>query len=99
MEICICGSTCEGCKAFGTMCQGCNQTRGKIFWAKEFFGQETCPLYDCAVNQKHYTDCGQCRELPCQKFIDVKDPGSTMEEHLKGNEIRVGRLKAKTRSK
>ncbi len=95
MEICACGSVCDECKAFKTLCQGCNQTRGKIFWAKEFSGQDTCPIYDCAVNNRHYTDCGPCKELPCQKFFDLKDPSSSKEEHLKSIDIRVKRLKDK----
>lgn len=94
MVVCVCGSDCDNCKAFPAPCQGCSRTQGKIFWAQQFLGQDTCSIYDCAVNKKHYTNCGQCSELPCQIFYNIKEPGSTQEEHLKGIERRVNNLKA-----
>lgn len=50
-------------------------------------------MYDCSVNAKRYNDCGECAELPCKLFREMKDPGSSDEEHLRMLDIRVGRLK------
>ncbi len=94
MVVCVCGSDCDSCEAFkASLCKGCNQTHGKIFWAN-MLGKEICPIYDCAVNNKKFTNCSPCKELPCKIFYDVKEPNTTQEEHRKGVERRVGRLKA-----
>jgi hypothetical protein len=44
MEVCVCGSVCGSCEAFPNIYQGCDQTRGKIFWAKKLLAKDTCDL-------------------------------------------------------
>jgi hypothetical protein len=54
---------------------------------------KTCVLYSCAVNDKGYTDCGECDELPCKRFFELKDPNTSQEEHLASIQMRAARLK------
>ncbi|MCU0366168.1 MAG: hypothetical protein MUC30_03010, partial [Bacteroidales bacterium] len=53
-----------------------------------------CPLYDCSVNARKYTDCGDCGELPCNTFRQMKDPATTDQQHLESLGQRVHRLRA-----
>lgn len=46
-------------------------------------------MYECCINQKQYTDCGQCEKLPCQIYYDLQDPSTTLEEHEAGIKLRV----------
>ena len=55
-EINVCGSVCEGCYCLDKICKGCNECEGKIFHA----GGNYCPIYDCAVNQMSFKNCGEC---------------------------------------
>ena len=94
MSLAPCGVECgvfEPCKEAG--CSDCHSIQGKPFYLAEF-GVETCPLYDCPVNQKGYHTCAECDELPCQKFYDWKDPSMTEEEHIDSINERTDRLKA-----
>jgi len=43
----------------------------------------------------NYNSCGQCSELPCNKFIDLKDPEISDEQHYKSIDERASRLKDK----
>jgi hypothetical protein len=52
-----------------------------------------CPLYDCSVNSKKFRNCGDCAELPCKMFRDMKDPNSTDEEHQKSLITRAANLR------
>jgi hypothetical protein len=54
---------------------------------------KVCPMYDCAVNKKGFKNCGDCGELPCQLFLNMKDPNSTDEEHQASIGRRVNLLK------
>jgi hypothetical protein len=54
---------------------------------------KVCPLYDCAVNQRGYKDCGECAELPCATFLQMKDPAISDEEHQRMIAVRVDLLK------
>ena len=36
-----------------------------------------------AVIDNNYNSYGQCSELPCKKFIDLKDPDISDEQHYK----------------
>ena len=67
--------------------------KGQTFWAMEHIPAKVCPLYDCSVNKRNYRDCGDCAEVPCKMFREMKDPGSTDEEHRQGLTDRVARLK------
>jgi hypothetical protein len=88
-----CGLVCSECEFFGKTCDGCHAVKGQTFWAKEVMPDKTCPLYQCAVNEKGFAHCGQCSELPCATFLRMKDPNSTDEEHQKALVERVNRLK------
>ena len=78
-----CGLICNECEFYNKTCTGCYEVRGKTFWAKEVIPGGICPLFDCSVNKRNYKSCGVCKELPCQKFKDLKDPNISEEEHMK----------------
>jgi hypothetical protein len=44
---------------------------------------ESCPLYNCCVNKKHLEHCGLCSELPCETFLQLRDPSLSDEEAKK----------------
>lgn len=87
-----CGILCNECNFFGKECQGCIQQLGKPFWTVEY-KIPACPLYDCSVNERKYKNCGDCAELPCKTYREMKDPNSTEEEHQQSIIDRVKRLK------
>jgi hypothetical protein len=70
------------------------EVKGSTFWAKEMMPNKVCPLYDCAVNQKGFHNCGDCSELPCKMFREMKDPNSTEEQHHQSINTRVTALRA-----
>ena len=93
MSLSPCGINCgefEVCKSAG--CGGCHEIQGKPFYLKDF-GVDVCPHYDCAVNQKGFTTCAECAELPCKLYYDWKDPSTTDEEHINSINERVKILK------
>jgi hypothetical protein len=92
MILSCCGLQCNDCEFFGTTCQGCHQVMGKTFWAVTGLPTGVCPLFDCAVNKKNLKNCGECSDLPCETFLQMKDPSTTEEEHRKGIIERVTRL-------
>jgi hypothetical protein len=92
MVLSNCGLKCDECEFFGTTCDGCRAVKGSTFWAKDIPGG-VCPLYNCAVNKMNFSDCGECKELPCKLFREMKDPNSTEEEHQRSLVERVARLK------
>ena len=93
MEISVCGLVCSECQFYNVTCDGCKAVKGSTFWAKELFPGKVCPLYECQVTNKKYEDCGECSELPCKLFRDLKDPNTSDEEHLKLIDVRVLRLR------
>jgi len=93
MELSACGLICNDCQFFGKECNGCISVTGKPFWAAEIPVTGTCPLYYCAINLKGYKNCGDCAELPCQMFINQKDPNTSDAEHKKSISIRVKNLR------
>jgi len=93
MYLSPCGINCNDC-SFKESCGGtCHECGGKPFYIKDF-DLEVCPMYDCAVNKKGYTTCGECAELPCQIIYDWKDPSMTEEAHLQSIKDRTAALKA-----
>lgn len=96
MLLSSCGLACDECEHYNVRCTGCHSVKGSTFWAREMMPSKTCPLYDCAVNQKKYKDCGACTELPCPLFLKMKDPDSADEEHLRMINVRVSRLRTVT---
>ena len=94
MSLAPCGINCgeyEACKKAG--CSGCHSIQGKPFYLKDY-SVETCPLYDCPVNQKGFQTCAECSELPCKIYFEWKDPSMTEEEHIHSINERVKVLKA-----
>lgn len=85
-----CGSECTECEFFGTMCQGCNASLGKVFHAPE--GQ-ACPIYECAINQKKLKGCGACSNVPCDIWRQTKDPSFSDEEFEQNIRERIERLR------
>jgi hypothetical protein len=93
MVLSACGLICDECEFYAQECDGCKMVKGQTFWAKEMMPNQTCPLFDCSVNQKGFESCGNCDELPCKLFREMKDPNSTEEEHQLSLVQRVARLK------
>ena len=93
MELSVCGLKCNECEFFNTTCAGCVRVKGSTFWAKEMMPSKVCPLFDCAVNTKNFKNCGECKDLPCQLFLNMKDPNSSEEEHRASIGKRVNLLK------
>jgi hypothetical protein len=87
-----CGVSCEGCKDFGGTCAGCRAIAGKVYWAG-YVGLDTCPMYECCINEKGYEHCGHCEKLPCRIYYATQDPSTTDEEHIDGINKRVAALK------
>lgn len=94
MIISTCGLKCDECEFYSKTCTGCRNVKGSTFWAVEMMPSKLCPLYDCAVNQRGYIDCGDCADLPCSTFLQMKDPSTSDEIHLQMIGVRVGLLKA-----
>ena len=88
-----CGLLCNQCEYFGEDCRGCHSGLGSPFCAKDMMPDKMCPLYKCAVIEKNYHHCGDCAELPCKKFTDLKDPGISAEQHNQSVQERVLRLR------
>ncbi|MBC8570802.1 DUF3795 domain-containing protein [Zongyangia hominis] len=76
----VCGCICSDCVDFGKECPGCEKLKGRVSWAP-YLGLEVCPLYDCCVNRRGLTSCGDCPKLPCSLFYDTRDPSTTKEQH------------------
>ena len=92
MILSACGLMCDECEFFTNTCQGCHEVEGSTFWAKETVASKICPLYSCSVKNREFKDCGDCAELPCKCFREMKDPDTSDEDHLRMLELRVERL-------
>ncbi len=79
--ISACGLICNECPFYNNPCRGCFMVEGKTFWAIDHLPEKICPLFDCSINQRSYSNCGDCSELPCKKFADLKDPSISDDEH------------------
>jgi hypothetical protein len=88
----ICGLECDKCRAFNTVCKGCQPENGKPFWTKDE-GKRFCEMFSCCVYKKKLNHCGECAEVPCRYFRQFKDPLLTKEEAEKALEARVQRLR------
>lgn len=94
MKLSACGLICDECEFYDKECNGCIAVKGQTFWAKDMMPDKTCPLFNCSVNNKGFKNCGDCKELPCKMFREMKDPNSTEEEHQLSLRQRVSRLQA-----
>jgi len=90
-----CGLMCNECPFFNNQCSGCFKVEGKTFWAIDHLPEKVCPLFDCSINQKGFSSCGDCSELPCQKYNDLRDPSISEEEHIASISKRVEVLRRK----
>lgn len=90
--ISICGLFCNECPFYEKECTGCKKAKGKIFWTADHTENGVCPLYDCSVNTRKHSHCGNCNELPCETFKTMKDPSCSDEEHVAMLKTRVERL-------
>lgn len=88
--ISCCGTDCSKCGCLGNMCKGCNVSFGKVFHAPE---GHACPIYECSINQKKLTGCGECESLPCDIWRSTKDPSFSEEEFEQNMQERVARLR------
>jgi len=75
----VCGLFCGTCEHLSTKCQGCGHQEGKPFWTA-MMNVEFCPVYNCCVNGKQLEHCGLCSELPCETFMQLRDPALSDEE-------------------
>lgn len=91
--ISLCGLDCGECEFFEKTCAGCYAVGGSTFWAQEMMPGKVCPLFKCAFTDHEYESCGDCNELPCALFLQMKDPSTSDEEHLKMIQVRVERLR------
>lgn len=82
------GLDCQECRFYQTSCNGCRAVEGRPFWT-----DTGCELFICC-SEKAYYSCGDCPELPCKQFTDLKDPNISDEEHLKELDKRVKRLRS-----
>lgn len=94
MILSACGLICDECEYFNNTCTGCINVKGSTFWAVEMLPDKVCPLYDCSVNRNSFRNCGDCGELPCKMFREMKDPSLSDEEHQKSIVTRVSALRA-----
>jgi len=92
MKISACGLVCNDCQFSRKECPGCFLVKGKPFWTAEATASGICPLYDCSINQKGYRNCGECDELPCNRFTELKDPNISDTEHQKSIQDRINNL-------
>ena len=94
MLVAPCGAVCDECPYLHNGCEGCRSVDGKVFWAADHTEIGICPMYDCSINKNKFHNCGECGELPCNLFTDMKDPGMSDEEHKESIIKRVNVLKA-----
>lgn len=74
-----CGVCCAtDCKAYKIECDGCNELKGKVPWAK-FYDKILCPIYECTV-QKNFLSCDECGKAPCELWFSTRDPDFSDEE-------------------
>lgn len=87
-----CGIICDECPEYEKACEGCRNLKGKPTWVS-YLEKEVCPLYECPVNRHQYETCGECKEMPCHQFRELRDPAMTDEEFEKNVSDRIALLK------
>lgn len=88
----VCGCICNDCRIFKKSCSGCHAIEGKACWLHEV-GLDICDFYECCAIDKKLEHCGECEEIPCEKFWKNKNPIWTEEYHKKIINERVTLLK------
>lgn len=87
----VCGTDCSNCYCYGKMCTGCNECEGKVFHAPE---GKACAIYDCTVNGKGMKSCGECSKVPCDIWMNTRDPKFSDKEFEDNVKMRIEALKA-----
>ncbi len=87
-----CGWQCSQCTHFNQGCAGCRQTGGKPFWTSED-EIPICPVYKCCVEKEGLEHCGLCPQLPCETFLNLRDPSMTDAEFQKSLTDRLAALR------
>lgn len=88
----VCGCICSDCSLYDTSCKGCYAIKGVACWLHEV-GLDVCDFYACCKD-KQLEHCGECKEIPCDRFWQNKNPKWTDEEHRQIVTSRVKLLKA-----
>lgn len=85
-----CGWHCEGCELASAGCNGCRKNQGVPIWARDA-GVSVCPIYECAT-ASGLEHCGLCPELPCDTFLNLRDPSMTEDEYQRSLRERLENL-------
>jgi len=89
----VCGYECLACEYFKeSKCAGCSEIKGNVWWAS-YINADVCPIYECVVNEQKHNHCGECGEVPCALWRNLKDPSYTDKQHEASIKKRVGNLK------
>ena len=71
----VCGIYCGRCEYLDEMCKGCGAEKGKVFWTKsEEIPWDTCPIWKCCIEERQLEHCGLCSDLPCDTYLELRDP-------------------------
>ena len=98
-------STCDKCSSvcksmhdvfdLKKPCKGCNEIHEKI--SRNYIQGKSklkiCPIYECVIN-KRYKHCGDCEQVPCDLYYELKDPFINDFIHGLDIEHRVNTLKS-----
>ncbi len=90
-----CGTDCSKCSFYGNMCQGCNEACGKVFHAPK---GKACPIYECSVQKNKRATCADCDRVPCEIWMNTKDPKMSEEQFSANVKERVDCLKNKSKN-
>lgn len=85
-----CGTECETCGCYGSLCSGCNVSSGKVFHAPK---GKACPIYSCAVQKHKFASCASCGNVPCSVWRATKDPSLSEQAFEENIQTRVKNLK------
>lgn len=89
-NISCCGSNCSDCYCYGNLCKGCNESKGKVFHVKD---DKTCSIYDCVINNKKYSKCIECKNIPCNIWKKTRDPKYSDDEFQNNIQERITNMK------
>lgn len=67
MKVSACGICCETCGLLTRkICSGCEKTQKQVDFLKSI--NASCPILECAVNNKIDVCSRDCSKFPCEKF-------------------------------
>ncbi|WP_040198234.1 DUF3795 domain-containing protein [Candidatus Soleaferrea massiliensis] len=87
-----CGVVCSDCPYYPKECAGCPEIQGNVFWL-EYTGGEVCDIYACCTQERKFKHCGQCEQLPCERYTAVSDPTKSEEENQSDLESQLAILR------